>query len=438
LAASDAILTRLLALHPKIIDLSLDRMWRILRLAGDPQTRLPPVIHVAGTNGKGSTIAFLRAILEAAGLRVHCYTSPHLVRFHERIRIAGEFIGEDRLSELLEQCEAVNGGAPITFFEITTAAAFLEFARVPADYLLLEVGLGGRLDATNVISRPRASVITPIDYDHQQYLGDTLTLIAREKAGIMKRGGPAIFAAQGDEARDALEDCAAEAGALPFIANQDWQVIEQHGRLVYHDEAGLLDLPLPQLQGPHQTGNAGTAIATLRAINDPRVSEQHMAAGLKSATWPARMQRLSGGELNALLPPGTELWLDGGHNPSAGQALARAFSDLNERHSAPLTLIWGMLNSKDAAQFIAPFTGLAQRVVAIAIPGEENAIDAPSLAEIARKQGMAALTSTSIEEALREAGSARILICGSLYLAGHVLAAQGGETMSKVSGAARR
>jgi dihydrofolate synthase / folylpolyglutamate synthase len=441
LARSDAILDRLLTLHPKIIDLSLGRMERILGALGHPERRLPPVIHVAGTNGKGSTVAYIRAILEQAGLRVHAYTSPHLVRFHERIVVSGRMIDEAALSELLEECEQANGDAQITFFEITTAAAFLAFARAPADYLVLEVGLGGRLDATNVAENIVASIITTVDYDHQQYLGDTLTEIAHEKAGILRKGVPAVVSVQPDEARREIERVAERVGSGLVIANQEWQAYEQHGRLIYQDQSGLLDLAMPQLKGRHQIDNAGNAIAALRLIDDPRVSESAIEQGLKSAVWPARMQRLGPGRLFDHVPAGTELWLDGGHNPSAGRALARAFSEINERHSRPLVLIWGMLNTKDAGNFIAPFAGLAERIVAIAIPGEANAVPAQALADIAASQGFDGLAAPSLEAALQsasETADARILILGSLYLAGHVLALNSGEEPSRLSGAARR
>ena len=442
MAPSDAILNRLLSLHPKIIDLSLERIERILARLGNPERKLPPVIHVAGTNGKGSTVAYLRSILEQAGLKVHCYTSPHLVKFHERIYVAGETIPEEKLSALLEECETANGESPITFFEITTAAAFLAFARTPADYLILEVGLGGRLDATNVISKPAVSVITTIDYDHQQYLGNTLTAIAHEKAGILKQNVPAVIGAQPDEARAEIERVAEAIGALLRIANQEWQSFEQHGRLVFQDESGLLDLSLPQLKGRHQVDNAGNAIAAIRLLDDSRVTEAHIEQGLKSVTWPARMQRLGLGALTALLPGDAELWLDGGHNPSAGRVIARAFSDINDRHSRPLVLIWGMLNTKDAGSFIEPFAGLAKRVVTITIPGEPNAVPAEELAEIARSRNLSAETATSLTKALGQAllttPAPRILICGSLYLAGHVLSVHDNKAMSGVSGTARR
>lgn len=442
MALSDVILTRLLSLHPKIIDLSLARMHRILERLGHPERKLPPVIHVAGTNGKGSTVSYLKAIFEAAGLTVHTYTSPHLVKFHERIRVAGKLIAEADLTALLEECEVANGGEPITFFEITTAAAFLAYSRTPADYLILEVGLGGRLDATNVIDKPACAVVTTIDYDHQQYLGETLTAIAHEKAGILKRGCPAVVGAQPDEARAEIERVAARLGVTPFIANQDWQSFEQHGRLVFTDDMGLLDLPMPQLAGRHQADNAGNAIAALRVIGDPRVSEAHIAQGLRSVTWPARMQRLGPGALWQHVPADAELWLDGGHNPSAGRVLAQAFSDLNDRHSRPLVLIWGMLNTKDVGSFIGCFGGVARRVITLTIPDEENAVPAEKLAEAARAHGLAAETASSLEAALRQASTTvpapRILICGSLYLAGRVLAAHGNEDMSKVTGAGRR
>ena len=442
MALSDAILTRLLSLHPRIIDLSLGRMQDILARLGHPERRLPPVIHVAGTNGKGSTVSYLRHIMEAAGLKVHAYTSPHLVKFHERIRVAGELISESDLSALLEECEGVNAQQPITFFEITTAAAFLAFSRTPADYLILEVGLGGRLDATNVIDHPELCVITTIDYDHQQYLGNTLTLIAHEKAGILKRGRPAIVGAQPDEARAEIERVGERMRAELHIAGQDWQAYEQHGRMVFQDEAGLLDLPMPQMKGRHQIDNAGNAIAAIRRLSDSRISDMHIAEGVKATTWPARMQKLGQGALCAFIPAEAELWLDGGHNPSAGRVLAQAFSELNDRRSRPLVLVWGMLNTKDVGSFIGCFAGIASRVVTITIPDEENAVAEEKLAASARAHGLAAETAQSLEAALRQASSTvpapRILICGSLYLAGRVLASHSGEDMSKVSGAGRR
>jgi dihydrofolate synthase / folylpolyglutamate synthase len=439
MAVSDAILARLLDLHPKIIDLSLERMHRILAKLDHPERKLPPVIHIAGTNGKGSTVAFTRAIMEAAGLRVHCYTSPHLVRFHERIRVAGDLIPEHHLSQLLEECEEANAGVPITFFEITTAAAFLAFARTPADYLILETGLGGRLDATNVVDTPAATCITSISLDHQQYLGDTIEKIATEKAGIIKQHVPVILASMPQEARDTIETIATRHHAPTRIANQDWQSYIQHGRLVFQDENGLLDLPLPALQGAHQIDNAGNAIAIIRTLNDSRITERAIEEGLTAVEWPARMQRLKGGALDQLLPKGSELWLDGGHNPDAGQILAHHFKGLQSKHLMPLVIIWGMLNTKDAMSFMKPLAALNPQLFTIAIPNEANAIPAKTLAETARSHGANATAKSDFTTALKSiTAPSRVLICGSLYLAGHVLAAQTNSQMSQISGAARR
>ncbi len=436
MSVSDAILTRLLQLHPKIIDLSLDRMHRILARLGNPEKNLPPVIHIAGTNGKGSTQAFLRAMMEAAGLKVHAYTSPHLVKFHERIRVAGKLIEEAKLSALLEECEAANAGEPITFFEITTAAAFLAFTRTPADYLLLEVGLGGRLDATNVIAKPKACAITSIGLDHQQYLGDTIDLIAREKAGIIKRGVPCIVGQMPVNARSAIEDVAENIAAPLSIAGQDWDCFIQNGRMVFQDGDGLLDLPLPKLLGPHQIGNAGNAIALVRAIKNPRITEDHIALGLQTVEWPARLQRLKGGALSQHCD---ELWLDGGHNADAGVVLAQTLKAMPKK---PLIIIWGMLNTKDATQFFRPLANLADHVVTLAIPNEPNAISAEQLADTLRDLGTPASTADSVIDAVKKAArispAARVLVCGSLYLAGHVLAAEEGSEMSAATGAARR
>jgi dihydrofolate synthase/folylpolyglutamate synthase len=449
MAVSDAILMRLLELHPKIIDLSLDRMWRLLDKLGNPQDRLPPVIHIAGTNGKGSTLAYCRGMIEAAGLSVHAYTSPHLVKFHERIRLGkpggGELIPEAMLVELLEECEQANGGEPITFFEITTAAGLLAFARHPADYVLLEVGLGGRLDATNVIARPAATVITPVDMDHEQYLGDTLGKIAFEKAGILKRGVPALIGVQHDDARVAIEAQGRKVGAVMAFANQDFQCFEQYGRMVYQDETALIDLDLPPLPGRFQIDNAGLAIATVRALDDARIGNEQIAAGLAATRWTARMELLEPGYLHTLVPEGTEIWLDGGHNPSAGRAVSAALADLDERAPRPLVLVTGLLNTKRSDGYLKPFAGLVQKVLTIAIPGEQNAIPAAELAQQAIAAGLDAQACRGLEEAVRLAGQvtgqgnpARVVIGGSLYLAGNVLALHRGETPSQVSGTARR
>lgn len=449
MAVSDVILMRLLELHPKIIDLSLDRMWRLLEALGNPQLALPPVVHIAGTNGKGSTLANMRAIIEAAGLSAHAYTSPHLVRFHERIRLGSpggsSLIAEDKLIALLEECEQANRGEPITFFEITTAAAILAFTRTPADYVLLEVGLGGRLDATNIVANPAVSVITPVDMDHQQYLGDTLAQITAEKAGILKQGCRACIGIQKDEARDAIEAVAEKVGADLQFANQDFQCFEQYGRMVFQDERGLLDLTLPALAGRFQIDNAGLAIAAVRTLDDGRITPDHIQVGLAQVTWSARMERLEPGYLHTLVPAGTEIWLDGGHNPSAGHAVAATLADLDERSPRPLVLVTGMLNTKRPDGYLSPFAGLVQKVMTIAIPGEENTIPAVELARDAIAAGLDARPYDNLEKALRAAGEitggslpARIVIAGSLYLAGNVLALHRGEMPSQVSGAARR
>ncbi len=437
MARSDAILERLLTLHPKVIDLSLERIETLLERLGQPQLKLPPVIHVAGTNGKGSTLAYMRAAFEDAGARVHAYTSPHLVRFHERILLGGtphgEYISEAALSDILEECEDVNGGDPITYFEITTAAAFLAFSRQPADIVLLETGLGGRLDATNVLAKPHLTVITSVALDHQQFLGDTLASIATEKAGIIKRGVACVCTEQADAARDVIVRQAARLGAPLFIGNEDWHAYEQHGRLVFQDEDGLLDLPLPRLAGGFQITNAGTAIAALRTQTAISLSERNIENGLMNAEWAARLQRLTGETLTGYLPAEAELWLDGGHNPAAGAALSASMADLEERVSRPLVLIMGMINSKDVGGYLAPFQGLAHKIIAVTIPGEENAVPADEICAIALSLGFDAQPAPTVEMALGactigEDEPPRVLICGSLYFAGHVLALQEAET----------
>lgn len=412
---TDLVLQRLMSLHPKIIDLTLDRMWRLLEALGNPQNDLAPVIHIAGTNGKGSTQAMIRAGLEADSHRVCAYTSPHLARFHERIRLPDGLISEDALMAALEECEQVNGGVPITYFEITTCAALLAFARARADFTILEVGLGGRLDATNVVASPRLSVITPVSIDHQQYLGDTLALIAGEKAGILKPGVPAIIARQADDARDVIEARAEAVGAPLSIAGQDWDAYEEQGRMAYFDEQGLLDLPLPNLLGAHQVQNAGTALAALRNLG---VSEAGCLAGVTKAEWPARMQRLRTGPLVDLAAD-RDLWLDGGHNAAAGIALAEALDRLSPR---PLHLICGMLNTKDVAGFLRPLAAKAQHLHAVSIPGETSTLTAAQTARFASGVGLSAGEAASVADAIGAVPQdARILICGSLYLAGNVL-----------------
>ena len=414
---SDVILDRMMALHPKVIDLTLDRMWRLLDALDNPQDRLPPVIHIAGTNGKGSTQAMIRAGLEGMGKTVHAYTSPHLARFHERIRLAGTLISEDHLTEVLDRCYAANGGNDITYFEITTCAALLAFAETPADYTLLEVGLGGRLDATNVMT-PELSIITPVDMDHQQFLGDTLPKIAAEKAGIIKRGVPVLMGPQHDAAEEVIESTAARLGAPIQAFGQHFRTWEERDRLIYEDETGLLDLPLPALPGPHQVQNAGAVLAALRQLGADEVACE---AAMTHAEWPARMERLTKGSLVEKCKP-AELWLDGGHNPAAGQAIANTLSHLPEK---PTHLVCGMLNTKDVTGFMAPLAKYADSLTACSIPGEINTLPAETTAEAAQRVGIPSRTAGSLYDALaticQSHPNARILICGSLYFAGHVI-----------------
>lgn len=419
---SDLLLERMMALHPKIIDLTLDRMWRILAALGDPQQALPPVIHIAGTNGKGSTLAYIRAGLEAAGKSAHAYTSPHLARFHERIRLAGTLIDENHLSDILDECLAANGPDAITYFEITTAAALLAFARNPADYTLLEVGLGGRLDATNVIDSPAVSVITPVDLDHQQYLGDTIEDIAGEKAGIIKRGCPVIVAPQQEAALEVIEARAARLGAPIYAYGQHWHVTTEAGRLIFQDETGLLDLPLPALAGPHQIQNAGTALAAMRVLG---LDEAACEGAMRNVNWPARMQRLRHGPLFDTAP-NAELWLDGGHNPHAALAIAATLKGLPQRETH---LICGMLNTKDVTGFMAPLAPFASSLHAVSIDGQAATLSAEDTKAAATRAGIAAQTAPDVISALRDicatTPNARVLICGSLYLAGEILKENG-------------
>ncbi|MBL3584929.1 bifunctional folylpolyglutamate synthase/dihydrofolate synthase [Rhodovulum sulfidophilum] len=421
-ASSDILLERMMALHPKVIDLVLDRVWRLLAALDHPETRLAPVIHVAGTNGKGSTLTMIRAGLEAAGARVQAYTSPHLARFHERIRMADGPIAEAALAAVLEECARANAGAPITYFEITTCAALLAFSREAADYCLLEVGLGGRLDATNVIEAPQLTVIAPVSVDHQQYLGETLAEIAAEKAGILKRGVPCVVGPQEEAAMEVIEARAARLGA-PLIAHgQHWHVWEERGRLVFQDERGLLALPMPRLIGAHQVVNAGAALAALRALGQ---DETACEAAVTRAEWPARLQRLRHGPLVETAGP-AELWLDGGHNPAAGIALAEAVRRLPPR---PLHLVCGMLNTKDVTGFMRPLAAVAESLTAVSIPGEAATLPAAETCNAARGAGLAAETAGDVQEAVSRIAArtpgARILICGSLYLAGRVLRENG-------------
>jgi dihydrofolate synthase/folylpolyglutamate synthase len=395
------------------------------------------VIHVAGTNGKGSVAAFLKAMLEAAGVRTHVYTSPHLVRFHERIALSGADgrahpIGERELVDRLAAVERINGGEPITFFEITTATALLAFAEAPADAVILEVGLGGRLDATNVIARPALSVITPISLDHADKLGATVAEIAREKAGILKTGAAAVVSVQPPEALDVIRARAREVMAPLSVWGDDFEAFEQNGRLVFQSPERLLDLPLPALIGQHQIGNAGTAVAAALRLKWPGLTIDAIEEGLRRVRWPARMQRLDDGPLGRLLESGSELWLDGGHNPAGAQAIAQTLAELEERAPKEASLVAGMMRSKDAARFLEHFRGLVRRVVTVPVPaGPEAAYPPDELAAVAASVGLDGAPAPDVETALRtlqgpDAPAQRVLICGSLYLAGQVLALQEG------------
>jgi dihydrofolate synthase/folylpolyglutamate synthase len=426
----ESILNRLLDLHPKKIDLSLGRVERLLAALGHPEQRLPPVIHVAGTNGKGSTVAFMRAILEAAGKSVHVYTSPHLVRFHERIRLGhkggGRLVDDAELAATLSFCEKLNGGEPITFFEITTAAALKLFSEHPADYLLLEVGLGGRVDATNVVEKPAATVITPVSYDHPEFLGTTVAEIAFEKAGILKRHVPAIIGQQSAAAREVLTREARRLAAPMTIGGEDFFAREEQGRLIFEDANGLLDLPLPRLPGRHQHQNAANAIAALRVV-EPDLPVAAIEAGLLAAEWPARLQNLNKGVIPELAPAGSEIWLDGAHNEDGARVLAQALADFEEKAPRPLVIICGTLATKDTTAFLRAFSGLAQEVLAVPVNGEHAGRTPAEVATIANLEGIAAVACDSIEQALHFLAARewptppRILITGSLYLAGDVL-----------------
>jgi dihydrofolate synthase/folylpolyglutamate synthase len=435
-AEVERLLTHFENVSPATINLGLDRIEKALERLGNPHHRLPKTIHVAGTNGKGSTIAFMRTMLAAAGLRVHVYTSPHLVRFNERIVLAGETISDETLALVLGRCEAAAGDLPLTYFEASTAAAFLAFADTPADVVLLETGLGGRLDATNVVPSPAASVITPIGLDHMDWLGETLPEIAFEKAGIIKPQGTLVTGKQPQEVLEVLRSRALALGADQHILGEDWQIAREGGGFTYEDESGLSDLPLPRLFGSHQIDNAGLAVAALKA-SGLAPDDGMLALGIEAAEWPGRLHRLPQGPLSGIVTrhagdPG-ELWLDGGHNPHAGRALARAMADLEERAPRPLVLICGMQKNKDAEDFLAPFEGLASVVLTVEA-AHPAARDAESLAEAAQRAGLPARAMPSVEDALLHAveafgrsgeGQPRVLICGSLYLAGEVLKANG-------------
>lgn len=417
----DAPLERLKALHPKLIDLNLDRMLRVCAALGDPQDKLPPVVHVAGTNGKGSTLAYLRAMAEAQGLRVHVYTSPHLVRFAERIRLAGTLITDDYLTDVLNRVEIANAGEPLTFFESTTAAAFLAFSETPADLLLLETGLGGMLDATNIVHHPKLTIITPIDYDHQGFLGDELNQIARQKAGIFKRGTPALSARQLDEASAALERQALKLGVTLTTMGEGFDAWSEHGRLVFQDEDALYDLSLPRLAGAHQISNAGVAIKAALMLG---LTPEAIDKGLQTVSWPGRLQPIKAGPLfDALAHPASELWLDGGHNPHAARAVREFIGGLQARDPKPLQVICGLINTKDAGEFFASFEGITAKFACVGF-SSDAVIPPEDLAAAAQAKGLEAVVASSPLDVIHSLNSEahRVLICGSLYLAGDVLA----------------
>lgn len=428
--APAAILDRLTKLYPRGIDLSLDRMRGLMADLGSPERRLPPVVHVAGTNGKGSLVAYLKAMFEAAGLVPHVYTSPHLVRFNERIAPGGRIIEDGPLADLLSRVEAVNGDRPITFFEITTAAAFTVFAESPADVTLLEVGLGGRLDATNLIDHPALTAITPVDLDHRDFLGDTVAEIAAEKAGIIKPGAPLIVGRQSPEAAAVIDQVAAALGAPIERLGREWRVARDPAGFRFSDARGESLFPHPGLAGAHQYDNAAMAVAAARRLADrfPALDDAAIARGLERVVWPARLQRLRRGPLFDHLTPDTELWLDGGHNPHAGQALARSVAAWTDR---PTDLVVAMRDTKDAVGFLRPLKAVTRRLVTVTVPGDPRALSARELAEEAVRLGFDAVAAPSLTRALDHLRTAnagapsRVLMCGTLFLAGIVLADHG-------------
>jgi dihydrofolate synthase/folylpolyglutamate synthase len=428
----DPILERVMRLHPKLIDLGLERTERLLAALGSPEKKLPPVVHVAGTNGKGSLVAYLRAMAEAAGYRVHVYTSPHLVRFNERIRVAGKLIQDAELDAILTECEAINDGKPITFFEITTVAAFLAFARTPADLAVIEVGMGGRLDTTNVVT-PALSAITPIGYDHTGFLGDKLEGIAGEKAGILKRAVPGVIGRQRDISAQVIQAEAAKLAAPLFRMGREWQVTSTERGFRYDSDLLGLDLPAPALAGAHQIDNAATAVACIERLRAARfeIGDQAIVKGLATVDWPARLQKLSRGPLVEALPPGSELWLDGGHNEDCGLALARMAADwAREPAPLPLYLVFGMLTTKDASGFLRPLARHARGARAVPFPEGHSAYTPEEASARAADVGLDCVPANDIGAALEDLlatqpAPMRILICGSLYLAGAVLARNG-------------
>jgi dihydrofolate synthase/folylpolyglutamate synthase len=428
LATQDAQLERFLKLHPQAVDLSLGRMKRLCRRLDHPERRLPPVVHVAGTNGKGSTIAFLRAMAEAAGLRTHVYTSPHLVHFAERIRLVGRLISQEHLGDVLARVEAANAGEPVTFFEITTAAALLAFAETPADLCLLEVGMGGRLDATNVVEQPAISVITPVSLDHCEFLGDTVGEIAGEKAGIIRAGVPCVVAEQGSSALTVIDTVARRLGSKVLLEGRDFSLERDGDAVCFIDRGGVTKLPRPGLKGAHQLSNAALAAATARQLG---IGDTALAEGMQRVAWPARMQRLTTGPLaDKARARGADLWLDGGHNPHAIAAVCRFLGELRSHDGRPLAVVLGVLAHKDAKGIFDALASLRPLRLVVTTFDAESAASPEALAVIAHTSGLDARTrtdvSSAVEAALEGDGPApHVLICGSLYLAGEVLAMPG-------------
>ncbi|WP_425416550.1 bifunctional folylpolyglutamate synthase/dihydrofolate synthase [Oricola indica] len=425
---------RLETVHPQGFDLSLDRLHRLLDRLGNPQDKLPPVIHIAGTNGKGSCATMCRALLEADGKSVHVHTSPHLVRWHERFRMGrtdgpGQFVDDEVLADAIRRVAEVNGDEPTTVFEIMTVVMFVLFSEHPADAAIVEVGLGGRFDATNTISTPAVSVIMPIGLDHEAYLGDRIELIAMEKAGIMKPGVPVVIGAQdNDVAREVLIDTAERRGCPLAVYGQDFLAFEEHGRMVFQSQAGLMDLPLPKLPGRHQIANAATALAAVATAGFD-IHFETAERALTDIKWPGRMQRLIEGPLPALLPGGSELWLDGGHNPHAAMMIAETLAGMQDRIERPLFLITGMIDGKDARGYFRAFEGMARHVFTVPVHFNDAGLDPETLARSAEEAGLTAQPMKDVEEVLRLLGEGwnrlepppRVLIGGSLYLAGEVL-----------------
>lgn len=436
-SAAEQEINALMALHPKGFDLSLERITRLLQRLGNPQDRLPPVIHIAGTNGKGSTGAFCRAILEAHGLTAHVHTSPHLVNWHERYRLGaeggGRLVSDETLAEAVRRVAEANQGEMITVFEILTAVMFLLFSEHPADVAIVEVGLGGRFDATNVIARPAVALIMSISLDHQAYLGDRVELIAAEKAGIIKAGAPVVIGAQPEDgARDVLIASAERLHCPLSVYGQDYFANEENGRLAYQDDEELIDLPLPRLAGRHQQSNAAAAIRALKSAGF-KLEEAAIAEGLVSASWPGRLERLPPGLITQAAMDGMEIWIDGGHNPGAGRVIAEAMANLEERDSRPLFLVAGMINTKDPVGYFEAFTGMARHVFTVPVPDSEAGLDPEFLADTADEAGLTAESAPDVEAALtavasnwnRNEPAPRVLICGSLYLLGDVLRRNG-------------